>query len=149
MWTQVHVRLLFSRKHTLTLLTRSSCSGDEATERWLHRSQTKTTTHGSQVHMWAWHCCCAERTTCRILPISAFRFSFPFQLSVSAFHFSFQFPPFPLAPITPTHYAVKCNLNWLPVPRNLNQRRSPARGNERASGDETSNGLRTSGSLGI
>ena len=41
--------------------------------------------------------------------------------------------------ITPTHYAVECNLNWLLVPRNLNQntRRSPARGNERASGDET------------
>ena len=41
--------------------------------------------------------------------------------------------------ITPTHYAVECNLNWLPVPRNLNQntRRSPVRGNERASGDET------------
>ena len=73
-----------SRKHTFTLLTRLSCSWDEATERWLHRSQTKTATHGSQVHMWAWHCCCAERTTCRILPISAF-------------HFNFQFPPFPLA----------------------------------------------------
>ena len=41
--------------------------------------------------------------------------------------------------ITPTHYAVECNLNWLPVPRNLNQntRSSPARVNERASGDET------------
>ena len=41
--------------------------------------------------------------------------------------------------ITPTHYALECNLNWLPVPRNLTQntRRSPARGNERASGDET------------
>ena len=76
---------------------RAAPGGDEATERCLHRSQTKTTTHGSQVHMWAWHCCCAERTTCRILPISAFHFSFPFQFSVSAFHFSFQFPPFPLA----------------------------------------------------
>ena len=44
--------------------------------------------------------------------------------------------------ITPTHYAVECNLNWLPVPRNLNQntRHSPARGNERASGDETNPG---------
>ena len=50
------------------------------------------------MHMWAWHCCCAEHTTCRILPISAFHFSFQFQFSVSAFHFSFQFPPFPLAP---------------------------------------------------
>ena len=38
--------------------------------------------------------------------------------------------------ITPTHYAVECDLNWLPVP-NQNTRRSPARGNERASGDET------------
>ena len=84
MWTQVHVRLLFSRKNTLTLLTRSSCSGDEATDKWLHLSQTKTTTHGSQVHMWAWFGCCAECTTCRILSISAFRFSFPFQLSVSS-----------------------------------------------------------------
>ena len=67
------------------------------------------TTHGLQVYMCAWQRCCAE---CRILPISAFhfnfpfqlsvfRFSFPFQFSVSAFHFSFQFPLFPLAPFLP------------------------------------------------
>ena len=59
----------------------------------LHRTQTKPTTHGSQVYMWAWQCCCAElqNITHFSFPfqfsVSVFRFRFPFQLSISAFSF--------------------------------------------------------------
>ena len=91
MWTQVQVRLLFFRqKHTLA---RSSCSGTGTrllrNDYIVPRPNLQRTMHGSQVCMWAWQRCCglnALLAECYPfqLSISAFRFSFQFQLSVSS-----------------------------------------------------------------